>query len=130
MRIHLCRLAPSIAPHLRPAQSVSWPAAPPRRTQPGHGFRDVNGDQIPDLFVSDTSAGNVELLKGVGSGFFNDVKPTTYVTGANPGPLFVDNFTIASHDIGALVRALIYSWDQDHEGDWTDRVGFLPAPAE
>jgi hypothetical protein len=44
------------------------------------------------------------------------------------GVLFVDNRTIASNDFGRLVRTLIYYWDQEHENDWTNRVGFLPAP--
>lgn len=44
------------------------------------------------------------------------------------GVLFVDNLTIPSNDYGRLVRGLIYYWDQEHESDWTDRIGFLPAP--
>ena len=35
----------------------------------------------------------VRQLKGVGNGFFDDVHYTTYTTGADPGPLFVGNFT-------------------------------------
>lgn len=44
------------------------------------------------------------------------------------GVVFVDNRTIPSHEFGRLVRALIYYWDREHESDWTDRIGFLPAP--
>lgn len=44
------------------------------------------------------------------------------------GVVFVDNLTIASNDVGRLVRGLIYYWDQEHESDWTDRIAFLPAP--
>ena len=43
------------------------------------------------------------------------------------GIILVDNRTIASNDFGALVRALTYFWDMDFEGDWRNRVGFLPA---
>ena len=46
------------------------------------------------------------------------------------GVVFVDNFTIPSNDFGRLVRALIHYWDQENEGDWTDRIGFLPAPTQ
>ncbi len=38
--------------------------------------------------------------------------------------------TIASNDFGRLVRALIYYWDREHDSDWTNRVGFLPAPPQ
>ncbi|HLK55834.1 MAG TPA: hypothetical protein VKU00_04700 [Chthonomonadaceae bacterium] len=44
------------------------------------------------------------------------------------GVVFVDNFTIASSDFGRLVRGLIHFWDQEHTRDWTNRIGFLPAP--
>jgi hypothetical protein len=44
------------------------------------------------------------------------------------GVVFVDNLTIASNDFGRLVRGLIYYWDQEHESDWANRIGFLPAP--
>lgn len=44
------------------------------------------------------------------------------------GVVFVDNHTIASNDFGRLVRGLIYYWEQEHEGDWTNRIGFLLAP--
>lgn len=44
------------------------------------------------------------------------------------GVVFVDNLTIPSNDFGRLVRALIYYWEQEHDGEWTDRIGFLPAP--
>jgi hypothetical protein len=46
------------------------------------------------------------------------------------GVVFVDNLTIASNDFGRLVRGLIHYWDQEHASDWTDRIGFLPAPPE
>ena len=44
------------------------------------------------------------------------------------GVIFVDHRTIASNDFGRLVRGLIYFWDQEHRSDWTNRIGFLPAP--
>ena len=45
------------------------------------------------------------------------------------GVIFINHFTIASNDFGRLVRALIYYWDQQRADDWTNRVGFLPAPS-
>ena len=47
---------------------------------------------------------------------------------SHAGVVFVDNFTIPSNDLGRLVRGLIYYWDQEHTSDWTNRIGFLPAP--
>jgi hypothetical protein len=47
---------------------------------------------------------------------------------AHGGVVFIDNKTIAFHDFGRLVRALIYYWDLQSDGDWTDRIGFLPVP--
>lgn len=44
------------------------------------------------------------------------------------GVVFVDNLTIPSNEFGRLVRSLLYYWDQEQEMDWTNRVGYLPAP--
>ncbi len=55
--------------------------------------RDVNGDGIPDILVSDSGSNNVLLIKGVGGGFFDDLNPTQFETGVNPGPIFVGDFT-------------------------------------
>src|SRR5437868_2373685 len=38
--------------------------------------------------------------------------------------IFVDRRTVAQHDIGGLVRALIDEWDRTNGLDWTDRVAF------
>ena len=45
------------------------------------------------------------------------------------GEVFVDNLTIPSNDFGRLVRALIYYWELEQDGGWSNRIGFLPAPA-
>ncbi len=45
------------------------------------------------------------------------------------GVIFVDNRTIASNDFGRLVRSLIAFWDSEGVAEWTDRVGYLPAPS-
>ena len=55
--------------------------------------RDVNGDNVPDVLVSDSQSNDVRVLRGVGLGFFNDMNPTTFTTGSNPGPLIVGDFT-------------------------------------
>lgn len=44
------------------------------------------------------------------------------------GLIFVDDKTIANQDFGALIRALIYLWDQEHEADWSNQLMFLPKP--
>jgi hypothetical protein len=79
-------------------QGASWTLTPLERLKTGAGpsatvVKDVNGDNIPDLFVSDTTASNALMLKGLGSGFFNDVTPTVFPTDTAPGPIFVGNFT-------------------------------------
>jgi predicted nuclease of predicted toxin-antitoxin system len=45
------------------------------------------------------------------------------------GLIFVDDASIAAGDFGALVRALIYLWDREHEAEWLSRLVFLPAPS-
>jgi hypothetical protein len=45
------------------------------------------------------------------------------------GLICVDDGTISGNDFGALVRALIYLWDQQHDVDWKNRLMFLPAPS-
>jgi hypothetical protein len=77
-------------------QGSSWTLVPQERLKTGAGptatvVQDING--VPNLFVSDSGANEVRQLKGVGNGFFDDLHYTTYTTGSNPGPLFVDNFT-------------------------------------
>ena len=64
---------------------------PGPRLQVGSGpvstvVKDVNGDGIPDLLVSDSESNKVMLLPGVGGGFFNDQNPTIFPVGNSPGP--------------------------------------------
>ena len=40
-------------------------------------MRDLNGDGIPDLVVTNGGSGTVTLLPGVGQGFFDDQHPQT-----------------------------------------------------
>ena len=47
---------------------------------------------------------------------------------SHAGVIFVDNLTIASNDYGRPTRALIHYWVEQQTGDWTNRVGYLPAP--
>jgi hypothetical protein len=48
---------------------------------------------------------------------------------SHAGVIFVDDRTIASSDIGALVKALLALWEECRAWDWTDRIVFL-SPAE
>jgi hypothetical protein len=41
------------------------------------------------------------------------------------GVIFVDDKTVAPHDVGALVRALRRLYDETGRWDWTNRVCFL-----
>src|SRR5262249_27282726 len=41
----------------------------------GTTLRDLNGDGIPDLVVTNGQSGNLAVLPGVGQGFFNDQNP-------------------------------------------------------
>ncbi len=41
------------------------------------------------------------------------------------GVIFIDRQSIAQSDIGAQVRALMNLWDEAHEQDWTNAVGYL-----
>jgi hypothetical protein len=75
----------------------SWTLTPGPRLQTGSGpvstvVRDVNGDHIPDILVSDSQANDVRFLQGLGRGFFNDVNPPIFQTANDPGPLLVGNF--------------------------------------
>jgi hypothetical protein len=54
--------------------------------------RDVFGDGIPDLLVSNSQSNTVSLLRGLGGGFFNDQNPTIFNTGIDPRQVLVGNF--------------------------------------
>ena len=54
--------------------------------------KDINGDGIPDVLVSNSRSNNVILLPGVGGGFFNDQNPRVFPVGNSPGPIFFVNF--------------------------------------
>jgi hypothetical protein len=41
------------------------------------------------------------------------------------GVVFVDNETIAQHDIGGLIRAILLLYDRCSVWEWTNRVSFL-----
>jgi hypothetical protein len=46
------------------------------------------------------------------------------------GVIFVDEQTIASHDVGGLVKAVIALYDGCAEWDWTNRISFLDAVSQ
>ncbi len=49
---------------------------------------------------------------------------------AHAGVIFVDHLTIAPHDFGALIRALVVLWERSHGTAWTDAVAFLKMDSE
>ncbi|MGA7498558.1 MAG: VCBS repeat-containing protein, partial [Isosphaeraceae bacterium] len=82
---------------LNQSQGNSITFTPGPRLKVGTGpvstvVKDVTGDGIPDILVSNSQSNNVMLLPGVGGGFFNDQAPTIFPVGTAPGPLFVGNF--------------------------------------
>ncbi len=44
------------------------------------------------------------------------------------GVVFINNTTMRSNDYGSLVRSLIQLYDAENEGEWKDRLFFLPSP--
>ena len=63
--------------------------AGPRLSTGGSGpvattLRDLNGDGIPDLVVTNGQSGTFSVLPGVGQGFFNDTAPRTLPVPGNP----------------------------------------------
>jgi hypothetical protein len=63
--------------------------AGPRLKSGGQGpvataLRDVNGDGIPDLVVTNGQSGTMTVLPGVGQGFFNDQSPQVLTFPGNP----------------------------------------------
>ena len=66
---------------------ISTGGSDPVSTQVG----DFNGDQIPDLLVTNHDSNNVTMLSGSGFGFFSPT-PTVYNTGRGPTETLVGNF--------------------------------------
>jgi hypothetical protein len=46
---------------------------------------------------------------------------------SHSGVVFVDDRTMASNDLRALVRGLIAHWELYHNEDWTNRADYLQA---
>lgn len=74
-----------------------WTLRPGPRLQVGAGpvatlVRDLNGDGILDILVSNAQSNTVSLLRGVGGGFFNDRDAIVLPTGLRPSDLFVGEF--------------------------------------
>ncbi len=72
-------------------------SAGPRLSSGGAGpvstvVGDFNGDDIPDILVTNKESNDVELLPGIGQGFFKDTSPTTFSVGAGPVTSVVGNF--------------------------------------
>src|SRR5262249_39143632 len=56
-------------------------------------LRDMNGDGIADLVVSNSVSNDVSIIPGAGGGFFRDQAAQTIPAGISPGPVFLGNFT-------------------------------------
>jgi hypothetical protein len=72
-------------------KGAAWTFVPgPRLSSGGTGpvssvVRDVTGDGVPDIVVSNSQSNTLAVLPGVGGGFFNDQDPVTRPTGNAPG---------------------------------------------
>ena len=78
---------------LNQSQGNSITFTPGPRLKAGSGplstvVKDVTGDGIPDLLVSNSQSNNVMLLPGVGGGFFNDQNPRIIALPTSPGPMY------------------------------------------
>jgi hypothetical protein len=62
----------------------------------------ILNDGHPDLAVANQQANDVQVIPGVGGGFFNDQAPKTYAVGQAPDGLFLGNFTGSGTEIAAL----------------------------
>ena len=76
---------------LNQSQGNSITFTPGPRLKVGSGpvstvVKDVTGDGIPDVLVSNSQSNNVMLLPGVGGGFFNDQNPTVFPVGSSLAP--------------------------------------------
>jgi hypothetical protein len=91
-------------------------AAGPRLRSGGQGplgttLRDVNGDGIPDLVVTDSQGGpgdpngNLTVLPGRGQGFFDDRAPLTFPLAGSPtqAPSFAGSRGVVPAEDGGLI---------------------------
>ena len=68
----------------------SWTLRPEIRFQAGFGptatvVKDVTGNGIPDILVSDSQSNQVLLLRGIGQWFFDYTNPQIFDVGLEPG---------------------------------------------
>jgi hypothetical protein len=110
-----------------------WVAVPgPRLKAGGSGpitttLRDVNGDGIPDLVVTNSQSGTFTVLPGVGQGFFNDQSPQVLDVPGNP-VLEEPSFFGASNDgIVATADGRLIGFDL---GNFAASVDTVFAPLE
>jgi hypothetical protein len=112
-----------------------WVARPgPRLKSGGEGpvavtVRDLNGNGIPDLIVTNSASGTLAVLPGVGQGFFNDRNPQILTVPGNP-VIGAPSFAGSSAD-GVLATGdgrLIAFNLEDFAA--TVRTVFLPGPGE
>ncbi len=78
-------------------QGAAWTLEPRPRLQVGNDpvsttVADVYGNGIPDIICVDQGSDNVEVLRGVGGGFFDDTDPLVLPAGPDPIRAFVGRF--------------------------------------
>jgi hypothetical protein len=91
-------------------RGAGWTLTPGPRLQAGLGpvstvVKDLTGNGIPDILVTNSQSNTVTLLPGVGRGFFNDQSPKTFHVGTTPVQTLVGDFTGDGHlDLVAVNR--------------------------
>jgi hypothetical protein len=80
------------------SKGADWTMKPLERLKTGYGPTDtatttLQPGGLPDILVSASESDEVQLLKAIGGGYYDDHNPTVYQTGVNPGPILVGNFT-------------------------------------
>ncbi|HKI31683.1 MAG TPA: VCBS repeat-containing protein [Gemmataceae bacterium] len=97
-----------------------WVATPgPRLKSGGSGpvattLRDVNGDGIPDLVVTNGGSGTFTVLPGVGQGFFNDQHPQVLTVPGNPVLLAPSFFGTSGQGVVATADGLLVGFNLDN----------------
>ena len=82
-------------------QGANWTLEPRPRLRVGNDpvsttVADVNGDGIPDIICVDQGSNDVEVLRGVGGGFFDDSNPLVLPAGPSPIRAFAGKFDAGS----------------------------------
>jgi hypothetical protein len=94
-----------------------------------HAWREGNFLGVPDHAVLTSACEEGRTLVTYDTKILSELAYCFEQENPFAGLIFVADTTIPGNNFGALVRALIYLWDQQQKTDWENRLVFLPAPA-